>query len=147
MHDLHGIQWRGFAEFNYKVFNQRAPELGTFGFEGGSAGSFYTGDFDLQLTSRINERTGILAEIALGEGDAQTFDVDLERVFLKYDHGNHFSLMLGRYHTAVGYYNRAFESGCNCNWHSPSEYLMRMGDIPVAELAISRARGFSLCRP
>jgi len=111
MHDLHGIQWRGFAEFNYKVFNQRAPELGTFGFEGGSAGSFYTGDFDLLLTSRINERTGILAEIALGEGDAQTLDVDLERVFLKYDHGNHFSLMLGRYHTAVGYYNRAFESG------------------------------------
>src|SRR5207253_9681950 len=43
--------------------------------------------------------------------DAQTLDVDLERVFLKYDHGNHFSLMLGRYHTAVGYYNRAFESG------------------------------------
>src|SRR5207237_10351086 len=39
------------------------------------------------------------------------FDVDLERVFLKYDHGNHFSLMLGRYHTAAGYYNRAFESG------------------------------------
>src|SRR5216684_2603483 len=26
MHELHGIRWRGFGEFNYKVLNQRAPE-------------------------------------------------------------------------------------------------------------------------
>src|ERR1700733_13827566 len=36
LHDLHGIQWRGFGEVNYKVLNQRTPELGTYGFVPGS---------------------------------------------------------------------------------------------------------------
>jgi len=51
LHELHGIQWRGFGELDYKVLNQRKPDLGTFGFDPGSHGSFYTGDFDLFLTS------------------------------------------------------------------------------------------------
>ena len=41
------IQWRGFGEVNYKVLDQRRPELGTFGFVPGSAGNLFTGDFDL----------------------------------------------------------------------------------------------------
>src|SRR5689334_10441485 len=32
IHDLRGIQWRGFGEADYKVLNQRKPELGSFGF-------------------------------------------------------------------------------------------------------------------
>ena len=51
------IQWRGFGEVNYKVLDQRRPELGTFGFVPGSAGNFFTGDFDLFLTARISDRT------------------------------------------------------------------------------------------
>ncbi|MBI1740550.1 MAG: hypothetical protein HYR57_06685, partial [Candidatus Koribacter versatilis] len=43
LHELRGIQWRGFGEVNYKVLDQRQPELGTFGFTPGSAGNFYTG--------------------------------------------------------------------------------------------------------
>lgn len=35
---VHGIQWRGFGELNYKVLNQRQPELGAYGFVPGSAG-------------------------------------------------------------------------------------------------------------
>ena len=48
-HNGHGIEWHGFGEVNYKVLDQRRPELGTFGFEAGSAGNFYTGDFELLL--------------------------------------------------------------------------------------------------
>lgn len=111
MHEVRGIQWRGFGEVNYKVLNQRQPELGTFGFVPGSAGNFYTGDFDLLLTSKITERASVLSEIVIGEGDAQSFDVDLERVLFKYDHNDHFRLSMGRYHTGIGYYNTAFHSG------------------------------------
>ena len=111
IHEVRGIQWRGFGELNYKVLNQRVPELGTFGFVPGSAGSFYTGDFDLLLTSRINDKASVLAEVVIGEGDAQSFDVDLERLLLKYDYNDHFKLSLGRYHTGIGYYNNAFHSG------------------------------------
>lgn len=111
MHEIHGIQWRGFGEFNYKGLDQKVPELGTFGFVPGSAANFYVGDFDLFLTSRINDKASVLAEIVIGEGDAQSFDVDLERVLFKYDFNDHLKMSFGRYHTGIGYYNTAFHSG------------------------------------
>ena len=111
-HEIHGIQWRGFGEFNYKVLDQRVPEFGQlFGFVPGSAGNFSVGDFDLLLTSRINDKSSVLSEIVIGEGDAQSFDVDLERVLFKYEYNDHLKLSLGRYHTGIGYYNTAFHTG------------------------------------
>src|SRR5258708_22962286 len=86
LHELRGIQWRGFGEVDYKVLNQRTPELGTYGFVPGSHGNFYTGDFDLLLTARINANAHVLSEIAFGEGEAQIFSVDLERVLFNYDY-------------------------------------------------------------
>src|SRR5260370_11316279 len=111
LHELHGIQWRGFGEVDYKVLNQRTPELGTYGFVPGSHGNFYTGDFDLLLTARINDKASVLSEIAFGEGEAQTFSVDLERVLFNYDYNDHLRMSFGRYHTGIGYYNLAFHSG------------------------------------
>lgn len=105
------MQWRRFGEFNYRVLDQRQPELGTVGFVPGSAGNFYTGDFDLFLTSRINDKTSVLAEVVFGEGDAQGFDIDLERALLKYDYNDHLKMSFGRYHTGIGYYNTAFHNG------------------------------------
>jgi len=110
MHVLRGIQWRGFGEFDYKVLDQRNPEFGTYGFVPGSAGNFYTGDFDLFLTSRLTEKTSALAETDFEEGDAQSFKVDLRRLLLKYDANDHFRFSLGRYQTSIGYYNWAFRS-------------------------------------
>jgi hypothetical protein len=128
IHDIPGIEWRGFGEVNYKVLNQRQTELGTFGFVPGSAGNFYTGDFDLFLTSKITERANVLAEVVIGEGDAQTFDVDLERMLFKYDYNDYFRLSLGRYHTGIGYYNTAFHSGM---------WLHTMADRPlIMEFAV-----------
>ena len=111
LHELRGIQWRGFGEVDYKVLNQRTPELGTYGFVPGSHGNFYTGDFDLLLTARINDKASVLSEIAFGEGEAQIFSVDLERVLFNYDYNDHLRMSFGRYHTGIGYYNRAFHSG------------------------------------
>ncbi len=110
-HDIRGIRWRGFGEVNYKVLDQRQPELGTLGFVPGSAGNFYTGDFDLFLTSKITDKASILAEIVIGEGDAQHFDVELARALLKYDYNDHLRLSAGRYHTGISFYNTAFHSG------------------------------------
>ena len=109
-HELHGIQWQGFGEVNYKVLDQRQPELGTYGFNPGSSGNFYTGDFGLFLTSRLSERTYALADIAFEETNAQSFLLDLRRVLLKYDFNDHCKLSFGRYQTGIGYYNWAFPS-------------------------------------
>ena len=121
-HEIRGIQWRGFGEVNYKVLDQRTPELGTHGFVPGSAGNFYTGDFDLLLTARINDKASVLSEIVFGEGDAQTYGVDLERFLLKYDYNDRLRMSFGRYHTAIGYYNTAFHSG---------KWLLTTADRPL----------------
>jgi hypothetical protein len=122
LHELHGIQWRGFGEVDYKALNQRTPELGTYGFVPGSHGDFYTGDFDLLLTSRINDKASVLSEIVFGEQDAQKFGVDLERMLFKYDYNDHLKMSFGRYQTGIGYYNTAFHSG---------SWLQTMADRPL----------------
>src|ERR1700733_14896778 len=108
--EVHGIQWRGFGEVDYKALNQRVPELGTYGFVPGSAGNFYTGDFGLFLTSQLTEKASVLSEIVFEDGDAQTYKVDLRRLLLKYDYSEHLKMSFGRYQTNIGYYNWAFRS-------------------------------------
>ena len=127
-HKTHGIQWRGFGEVNYKVLDQHKPELATNGFVPGSAGNFYTGDFDLFLSAKISDKAGVVSEIAFGEGDNQSFNVDLERFLLQYEFNDNFKIELGRYQTGVGYYNVAFHS---------SQWLQTTADRPlVMEFAV-----------
>jgi len=109
-HDVHNIQWRGFGEVDYQALNQRQPELGTGGFVPGSAGNFYTGDFDLFLTSRLTSKASVLSEIVFEEQDGQSYSVDLRRMLLKYDYDDHLRMSFGRYQTNIGYYNWAFQS-------------------------------------
>src|SRR5262249_46376002 len=66
-------------------------------------------------------------EIVFGEQQAQSFDIDVERLLLKYDYDDHLKLSFGRYHIGIGYYNTAFHSG---------KWLQTTADRPlVMELA------------
>jgi hypothetical protein len=89
IHEVRGMQWRGFGEANYQALNQRLPEFDGFGFVPGSAGNFYTGDLDLLITSRITDKASFLGELVIGEGDAQSFHVSMDRLLLKYDWNEH----------------------------------------------------------
>jgi len=111
MRELGGIQWRGFGEVNYKVLDQRRPELSTFGFVPGSAGNFYTGEFALFLTSRINDKASVLSEIVFDEHVEQQFDVDMERFLFKYDLNDYLRMSFGRYQTGISYFNTQYHSG------------------------------------
>ncbi|MGA9979562.1 MAG: hypothetical protein WBQ08_13140 [Candidatus Sulfotelmatobacter sp.] len=122
VHNVYSIQWRGFGEADYKVLDQRQPELGTYGFVPGSQGNFYTGDFGLFLTSALTAKTSVLSEIVFEEADAQAYRIDLRRVLLKYDYNDYFKLSLGRYQTNIGYYNWAFRSAA---------WLQTMADRPL----------------
>jgi hypothetical protein len=141
LHNLHGIQWRGFGELNYKVLDQRTAELGTYGFVPGSAGNFYIADFDLFLNSRLNDKTSILSEIDFEESDAQSFKVDLRRMLLKYDVNDHLRFSFGRYQTNIGYYNWAFRSA---SWLQTTadrplvmEYATDGGLLPTQAVGVS----------
>jgi len=83
----------------------------------------------------------VLAEIAFGEGDGQSFDVDLERLLLKYDYNDHLRLSLGRLHTGIGYYNSIFESG---KWRQTTadrplvmEFPAEGGLLPTQAIGVS----------
>jgi hypothetical protein len=141
LHEPRGIQWRGFGEVDYKVLNQRTPELGTYGFVPGSSGNFYTGDFDLLLTARISDKASVLSEIAFGEQDAQKFDVDLERVLFKYDYNDHLRMSFGRYQTGIGYYNTAFHHGSWLQTTADRPLIMEFADdgglLPTQAVGLS----------
>ena len=141
LHDLRGIQWRGFGEVNYKVLNQREPELGTYGFVPGSAGNFYTGDFDLFLHSRLTDKTSVLADITFEEIDAQSFKLDMRQALLKYELNEHLTMSFGRYQTGIGYYNWAFRSAA---WLQTTadrplimEYATNGGLLPTQAVGVS----------
>ena len=141
LHELHGIQWQGFGEVDYKVLDQKIPELGTYGFVPGSAGNFYTGDLDLLLTARINDKASVLSEIVIGEGDAQSYSIDLARGLFNYDYNDHLRMSFGRYQTAIGYYNTAFHSG---TWFQTTadrplvmEFAVNGGVLPTQAVGLS----------
>jgi hypothetical protein len=141
LHELRGIQWQGFGEVDYKVLNQKIPDLGTYGFVPGSAGNFYTGDFDLLLTSRISDKANVLSEISIEEGDAQSFNVNLVRVLFNYDYNDHLRMSFGRYQTAIGYYNTAFHSA---GWFQTTadrplimEFAQEGGPLPTQAVGLS----------
>jgi hypothetical protein len=140
IHDLHGIEWRGFGEVDYKVLNQRQPELGTYGFVPGSTGDFYTGDFDLFLHSRLTDKTSVMADITFEEADAQTYKLDLRQALLKYEMNDHLKISFGRYQTYIGYYNTAFRSAV---WLQTTadrplimEYASNGGLLPTQALGV-----------
>jgi hypothetical protein len=139
--EVRGIQWHGFGETDYKVLNQRQPELGTYGFVPGSAGNFYTGDFGLFLTSRLTDKTSMLSEIIFEDRDAQSYKVDLRRMLLKYDRNEHLKFSFGRYQTNIGYYNWAFRSAA---WLQTTadrplvmEYASNGGLLPTQAIGLS----------
>lgn len=141
IHEIEGIRWRGFGELDYKVLNQRTPETGTYGFNPGSAGNFYTGDFDLFLFSRLNNRTSVLAEPDFQETDAQTFKVDLRRMLLNYDINDRVKFSFGRYQTYIGYYNWAFQSAAWLQTTADRPLVMEFasdgGILPTQAIGIS----------
>ncbi len=141
LHDMHGIQWRGFGEVNYKALDQRPPELGTYGFVPGSAGNFYTGDFDLYLHSRLTDKTSAQADITFEEVDAQSYKLDMRQALLTYDVNEHLRVSTGRYQTGIGYYNSAYRTAA---WLQTTadrplimEYASNGGLLPTQAVGIS----------
>src|SRR5579863_4880989 len=141
IHEVRGIQWKGFGEADYKVLDQRRPETGAYGFVPGSAGNFYTGDFDLFLSSRLNDKAYVIGDVALEEGDAQSFKIDLRQALLKYDVNDHLRISFGRYQTDIGYYNWAFRSAA---WMQTTadrplvlEYASNGGLLPTQAVGVS----------
>jgi hypothetical protein len=65
---------RGFADVGW---------AGTDG--GGTNSSFYVGQFNLFITSRLSNNMSVIAETVFEANDENSFGVDLERLLLNYE--------------------------------------------------------------
>jgi hypothetical protein len=77
----------------------------------GPTSTFEFGEFDMFATARLTDRVSALAEVLFTSSSDNSIAVDIERLSLKYRQNDYFSATIGRIHTAVGYYNTAFNRG------------------------------------
>jgi hypothetical protein len=113
--------------------------------EPGEANSFGLGQLALFMTSAINDRVSVLAEIVLEASAANTqVTTDLERLQLTYRLNDHLNLSAGRYHTGIGFYNAAFHHGSYFETTIGRPRVFAFEDeggvLPVHEVGLS-ARG------
>jgi hypothetical protein len=77
----------------------------------GPTNTFEFGEFNMFVTSRLSDHVSVLGDMLLIANADNSVGVDVERLFLKYRQNDNFSASIGRIHTAIGYYNTAFDRG------------------------------------
>lgn len=90
---------RGFIEVNSSL---QEDEL-SFGF----------GEQDLFITSEINDNISFLGETVFRyEGDSiNEFNVSIERIVIKYNYKGNHSVLFGKHHTPINYWNDTYHHG------------------------------------
>jgi hypothetical protein len=77
----------------------------------GPTSTFEFGQFDMFATARLSDRVSVLGEVLFTATSDNTVALDIERLLLKYRQNDYFTASIGRIHTAIGYYNTAFNRG------------------------------------
>jgi hypothetical protein len=88
----------GFADVDYDSTDARGKE------------GFSLGQAVAHVIAPLGERLNLFSEISLTAHDSG-YSVEVERLILKYDFSNRYTLSAGRYHTPIGYWNTAFHHG------------------------------------
>ncbi len=76
----------------------------------GTTNAFSAPRLELFLTS-TQGKLAFLAETMFEVGEANEFGIDMERIEVGYLFSDRFRLRVGRFHTAIGYYNDAYHHG------------------------------------
>jgi hypothetical protein len=127
-----------------------APRLrfnvfGDVGFEAtdkkGVSNTFEIGSMDLFMTARLSDRVSLLGEILFISSSDNTIAPDIERLLLQYKANDHFAFAMGRYHSAIGYYNTAFHQGAWFETAIGRPYMYAFDDeggfLPLQEVGVT----------
>jgi len=123
-------------------------KLNFFGDTGYQIGHFYGptntfefGEFDMFATAHLSDRLSALGEVLFTSSSDNTVGLDLERFFLKYRQNDYFEASIGRIHTAIGYYNTAFNRGDYFQTAITRPVMFEFDDqggfLPMQDLGIS----------
>jgi hypothetical protein len=110
----------GFSDFNFAATDSHgaAPGFGTQTLLGAHSG-FQEGQFALHMSSALSHKVSVFGELSMtARADAGTgspavtgFNVELERLIIRYDLNDYLKVSFGRYHTPINYWNTAFHHG------------------------------------
>jgi hypothetical protein len=73
--------------------------------------TFEIGEFNMFATARLTDHVSVLADVLFTSSADNSIGVDVERLLIKYRQSDYFTASIGRIHTAIGYYNTAFDRG------------------------------------
>ena len=139
------LQFHGFGDLNYHASSRQGipnAQGNTFNPPATRAGnSFFLGEFDLFVQSQLAQDVSFLGETVISSGTDNHAGLDIERLQLSWNPSDYFNVDLGRFHTAMGYYNTAYHHG---TWFQNAvgrpfflEYEDSGGLLPVHTLGVS----------
>jgi hypothetical protein len=100
--------------------------------------SFTLGQLDLFLTSSLTDHLNVLSELVFRAGADNRYVVNAERLLLQYAPNPYLAVGVGRYHTAIGFYNTAYHHG---SWFEtaitrPTMFAYSGGLIPIHDVGV-----------
>lgn len=100
--DIPKLNIKGFTDFGLTAEITNSEDNSTFS----------VGHFDLFITSEISDKVSFFAEPALHfNTDTNATDFELERAHLTYSFSDLLNMKIGRMHTPLGYWNKAYHHG------------------------------------
>src|SRR5260370_18779065 len=110
----------GFSDFNFAATDLKGPS-GGFGTQTllGPHTGFQEGQFVLHMSSALSSKVSAFGELSMtarsdagtGSPPATGFNVELERLIIRYDLNDYLKVSFGRYHTPINYCNTAYHHG------------------------------------
>ena len=94
------LRIRGYSDVNLHGSTLKGDPASTTGFSLGQVNFFVTSD--------VSDKLRLLSEVVFEAGSDNVFGVDIERLLLTYSINDYLNVSVGRYHTAIGYYNTAY---------------------------------------
>src|SRR5437867_2520325 len=93
------LHFRGFGDVDFSGTDEKGTKSG-----------FNMGQFILHMSSPLSEKVTVFGETSF-TAQPTGFNVDLERLLIRYDYNDFFKISFGRYHTPINYWNTAFHHG------------------------------------
>ncbi len=103
--------------------------------------SFNLGQLNLFVTSDISEKFKFLGEVIFTAAPDNTYRVSVERLLVQYTKSDYFNLSVGRYHSAIGYYNTAYHHSSWFQTATDRPFIFRFdsagGILPIHNVGAS----------
>ena len=142
------LRIRGFGDISLGGGNQDASPATNMPAQ---TTSFALGELDLFITSDISEKFNFLTELVFEAGPVNyygvqhppinAFKVEPERYLMQYSYNDYLNISMGRFHTAIGYYNTAYHHSTWFQTTTDRPYLFAFEDdggiLPTHTVGVS----------